>query len=190
MPKVEIPPFRPIYPTPAALITCVAPDGTPNIITLGEVYNLGLRSPTIVGIGIHKARYSHELISKTREYVVNLPTAKMVKVVDQCGCVSGRDTDKFSSFGLTPVPADKVKPPLIAECPMNIECRAIDIQEIGDHDLFLGEVVAKHVAEDALDADGTVIVSKLDPLCYVHGQYWSCGEFLGHHGAVTTTPGS
>lgn len=76
--KVTVDAFRPIYPTPAALITSIAPDGRPNIITLGEVYNLSLRRPAVVGIGIHKARYSHGLISQTREYVVNLPTAGLL----------------------------------------------------------------------------------------------------------------
>ena len=112
---------------------------------------------------------------------MNFPTSAMVKTVDRCGTVSGRDVDKFAEFGLTPVPAEKVKPPLIAECPINIECRVLGIQEIGDHDLFLGEVLAEHVAEEALDGS-RVMVEKLDPLCYIHSEYWSCGRNLGRHG--------
>jgi flavin reductase (DIM6/NTAB) family NADH-FMN oxidoreductase RutF len=80
------------------------------------------------------------------------------------------------------VPADHVKPPLIAECPVNMECRVIGIQEIGDHDLFLGEVVAVHIVEDALDNQGQILVEKLDPLCYLHSEYWSLGVKLGRHG--------
>ena len=182
MNKRSIKPFRPVHPSPAALITSISEDGRPNIITLGEVFNVSIRSPVIVGIAIAKPRYSHELITATREYVVNLPTAAMVEAVDLCGTISGRDVDKFAEFGLTPVPAEKVRPPLIAECPVSIECRVIGIQEIGDHDLFLGEAVAEHVAEDALDDDGRIVVGKLDALCYLHGEYWSCGAKLGHHG--------
>ena len=140
MNKKIIKPFRPAYPSPAGLITSVSEEGTPNIITLGEVFNISIRNPVILGIAITKERYSHELISATREYVVNFPSSSMVKVVDQCGCVSGRQINKFAEFGLTPVPAEQVKPPLIAECPINIECRVIDIQEVGDHDLFLGKL--------------------------------------------------
>jgi len=122
----------------------------------------------------------------------------MAEVVDRVGSVSGRTVDKFATFNLTPVPADnvkpfttfnltpvpaeKVQPPLIAECPMNIECRVIGIQEIGDHDLFLGEVVAVHITEAALDDNGQIIVDKLDPLCYLHSEYWSLGAKLGRHG--------
>ena len=175
-------PFRPVYPSPAALITSVSEEGIPNIITLGEVFNISISHPVIIGIAIAKPRYSHKLISDTREYVVNLATAAMVETVDRCGSVSGRHVDKFAEFGLTPVPAQKVKPPLIAECPVNIECQVLAIQEIGDHDLFLGQVLAEHVAEEALDENDGVLVDKLDPLCYQHSEYWSCGERLGLHG--------
>ncbi len=182
MKKRSVKPFRPVHPSPAALVTSVREDGRPNIITLGEVFNISIAKPVILGIAIAKPRYSHELISATREYVVNLPTSAMVETVDRCGSVSGRDVDKFTEFGLTPVAADKVRPPLIAECPISVECRVLDIQEIGDHDLFLGEVLAEHVAEDALDESGRVLVEKLDPLCHMHSEFWSCGEALGRHG--------
>ena len=182
MEKRSIRPFRPVYPSPAALVTSVSEEGRPNIITLGEVFNISVRSPVILGIAIAKPRYSHQLISATGEYVVNLPTASMVEVVDRCGTVSGRKVDKFAEFHLTPVPAEKVRPPLIAECPISIECRVVGIHEVGDHDLFLGEAVAEHVAEQALDEDGRVRVDELDPLCYMHEEYWSCGARLGRHG--------
>jgi flavin reductase (DIM6/NTAB) family NADH-FMN oxidoreductase RutF len=147
------------------------------------VYNLSLRQPTIVGIGIHKARYSHELISQTREYVVNLPTVSLVEAADRCGSVSGREVDKFSAFGLTPLPAANVKPPLIAECPINIECKVHDIVEVGDHDTFMGEVVAVHADEELLDEQGHVCMDRLDTFCFMfcygsRGEYWTLGKKL------------
>lgn len=186
MKKKRLKPFRPVYPSPAGLVTSISERGAPNIITLGEIFNISIASPVIVGIAIHKQRYSHSLISATREYVVNCPTAAMVEIVDKVGSVSGRSVDKFAEFNLTPVPADVVKPPLIEECPMNIECRVIGIQEIGDHDLFLGEVVAVHIIEQALDAQERVVVEKLSPFCYLHSEYWSLGAFLGRHGFTRT----
>ena len=186
MKKKRLKPFRPVYPSPAGLVTSISEDGKPNIITLGEIFNISIASPVIVGIAIHKHRYSHTLISTTREYVVNCPTAAMVEIVDKVGSVSGRSIDKFAAFHLTPVSADVVKPPLIEECPMNIECKVIGIQEIGDHDLFLGEVVAVHIIEQALDNNARVIVDRLAPLCYLHSEYWALGEFLGRHGFTRT----
>jgi len=182
MAKVSIRPFRPIYPSPAALITSTSADGKANIITLGEVYNLSVSKPVIVGISIAKARYSHTLISESLEYVVNLPTTRIFEKVDRCGTMSGRDVDKFAEVGLTPVPALEVSPPLIAECPVNLECKVIGIQEIGDHDMFTGQVIAEHVDEEMLDENGRIQVGKLDGLCYVSGEYWSLGQKLGRHG--------
>ena len=184
MSKVQIRPFRPIYPTPAGLITSVAPDGKANIITLGEVFNISLRSPTIVGVAIRKATYSHGLIAQSGEYVVNLPTTRILEEVDRCGTVSGRKVDKFAAFGLTPLPATVVKPPLIAECPVNIECKVVGMEEVGDHDLFKGEVVAAHVDEEVLDEGGRICLDRLDVVCFMHsfdlhGEYWSLGRKLG-----------
>ena len=186
MKKRQVRPFRPVYPSPAGLVTSISEDGQPNIITLGEIFNISIAKPVILGIAIHKARYSHTLISITREYVVNFPTAAIVETVDRVGAVSGRDVDKFAAFGLTAAPAEHIQPPLIAECPMNVECRVIGIQEIGDHDLFLGEALAVHIAESALDANGRVIVEKLDALCYLHSEYWTLGKRLGRHGFTRT----
>ena len=187
MSKVTIKPFRPVYPTPVALITSVAADGKPNIITLGEVFNISLRTPTIVGVAIRKATYSHGLISESGEYVVNLPTTQMLKAVDRCGTTTGRRVDKFAEFGLTPAPATVVRPPLIAECPVNLECKVIGIEVVGDHDLFKGEVVATHIDDTLLDEQGRVRPERLDVLCFMfnlnfRGEYWSLGRKLGDMG--------
>jgi len=175
--------FRPVYPTPAALITSVAADGTPNIIVLGECFNISISKPVVVGLAIVPSRYSYKLIQEAGEFAVNFPTADLVEVVDRVGCVTGRKVgDKFAHVGLTPYPATKIKAPLIAECPVNLECKLIDIIPAGDHDLFRGEVVAQHVDEKCLDAEGNIAIGSLNPLCYILGQYWSTGKHLGHHG--------
>ena len=184
MAKVLVDPLRPVYPTPAALITCVSRDGKPNIITLGEVFNVSLRRPPIVGLAIRKATWSHGLIAETKEFVVNMPTTAILRETDLCGTRTGRDTDKFAESGLTAIPAHKVRPPLIKECPLNIECRLTSLQEIGDHDLFLGEVLAVHADESLLDADGRVSPAKLDAFVFMFncghaGEYWSLGSRIG-----------
>ena len=184
MSKVTIKPFRAVYPTPAALITCVSATGRPNIITLGEVFNISLSRPPIVGIAIHKKRYSHLLISESRQFVINMPSEDLLEQTDRCGTCSGRDVDKFAETGLTAVAATAVDPPLIAECPVNIECRVTSIQETGDHDLFLGEVQAVHVDRSVLDDDGTVAPEKLRAFCFMFnhghkGEYWSLGRRIG-----------
>jgi len=182
MTKRRIKPCRPVYPSPAALITSVAADGKPNIVTLGEVFNVSIRQPVILGIAIRTATYSHGLIRAAGEFVVNFPTTRLLKEVDGVGSISGRECDKFERFGLTPLPAAEVRPPLIAECPVNLECRVLSEQEVGDHQLFLGEVLAEHVDEDVLGEDGEPAPEKLDVLVYGFWRYFSMGRELGRHG--------
>ena len=182
MGKVRMSPRRIVYPTPAALITCVDEEGRPNIITLAEVAHPCIANPTMMMLAIAPERYSNGLIRKTREFVVNFPTANLAEKVDGCGCVSGRDVDKFDRFGLTPLPASHVKPPLIKECPINVECVLKSVQPIGYHDFFMGEVVAIHVDEEVLDERGGIVPGKLNPLVFVLGEYWNVGRRLGHHG--------
>lgn len=187
MAKVRVEPFRPVYPTPAALVTSVSRDGRPNIIALGEVFNVSLRRPPVVGLAIRKATWSHALIAESEEFVVNQPTSAMVKQTEICGNTTGRKTDKFAAAGLTALPASTVRAPLIAECPVNIECRLISVQDLGDHDLFLGEVQAVHADEGLIGPDGLVSPERLDPLVFMFnfghpGEYWSLGRRLGDRG--------
>ena len=187
MAKVQINPFRPVYPTPAGLIVSVDSEGKPNIITLGEVFNLGLTQPAIVGIAIRKSRYSHVLIRSSGCFTVNLPHAGMVREVDACGMVSGKDQDKFSVFGLTPLESKHVRAPIIKECPVNMECELCGFLETGDHDLFMGRVLEVYADEELLDADGRVEPARLNALVFMlnhhhKGEYWSLGEKLAEMG--------
>ena len=176
--RVSYDPSRPIYPSPASLVTSVDADGRANIITLGETFNLSIRSPVIVGIAIAPARYSHQLIREQGEFVVNLPPASLLAKVMRCGSMSGRDHDKFAEVGLTPLPATHLRAPLIAECPVNIECRLLSVQTIGDHDLFLGEVLEHHVSPDLLNDGGTLDPTKLSTICIAGGHFFDLGEHL------------
>lgn len=176
--RVLYEPTRPVFPSPAALITSIDAAGSPNIITLGETFNLSIRDPVIVGIAIAPQRYSHELISAQGEFVVNLPPADLREKVLRCGRVSGREVDKFAEVGLTPLPATDVAPPLIAECPINIECRLLEVQTIGDHDLFQGEVLAHHVSPDLLGEDGRIEHERLSAVVFAHWAFFEMGPLV------------
>ncbi|MBL7224145.1 MAG: flavin reductase family protein [Candidatus Brocadiae bacterium] len=169
---------RPVYPSPASLVTSVDSEGKPNIITLGETFNLSIREPVIVGIAMAPERYSHTLISEQGEFVVNLPPAALMSEVMAVGSMSGRDHDKFAEIGLTPLPAKQVKPPLIAECPVSIECRLLDVQTIGDHDLFQGEVLEHHVDPAVLGENGSFDPAKLSTICLAGGHFFDLGEHI------------
>jgi flavin reductase (DIM6/NTAB) family NADH-FMN oxidoreductase RutF len=179
--KVRKAPWTALFPCPVALVTSVAAPGKPNIITLAWVGTV-CSDPPMLSLGIRPGRYSYKLIQRSREFVVNIPTEQIVKKVDQCGSVSGESTDKFSMTGLTPQPAEKVKPPLIRECPVNIECVLRKKIHLGVHDLFLGEIVSVHVDQEILDEEGEIDFAKLSPFVFNQGEYWSLGKRIGIEG--------
>ena len=95
--------------------------------------------PPIVGCVISDRNYTYEIIRKTRECVINIPTVELAKQTVKVGNASGRKVDKFQAFGLTPMPASCVKAPLIDECYVNIECKVIDIKMAAKYNLFILE---------------------------------------------------
>lgn len=175
--KKQRKPARPVYPTPAGLIASVDADGKANIMTVGEIFNLSIADPIWVGIAVREATYSHGLIKEQGEFTVNLPKASMLRQVMGCGTCTGRDgTDKFEKFGLTALPSKQVKPPIIEECPVNLECKVVGFHSVGDHDLFIGEVLLEHIDEDALNAEGMPDTAKMDPLIMLRDGFWRIGE--------------
>ena len=170
-----------LYPTPVILATCINDSQRPNIITLAWV-GVVCSQPQQIGIAIRPERYSHPLVEKSGQFVINIPTMDLLHAVDLCGTVSGRDFDKFAAAGLTPEPAARVRPPLIAECPVNMECIVRHKLPLGTHDLFIGEVVAIHVDRAILHENGNIDVAKAKPITYNNREYWSLGDMLEQHG--------
>jgi len=178
-----------LFPTPVVLVTCVDEAGKPNIITLAWVGTIN-SEPPMIGISIRPERYSHACVKRSREFVVNLPTEEMVRKVDACGVLSGKEMDKFASTGLKPIPAQKLKPPLIDECPVQMECKVKEIISLGSHDLFLGEIVALHVKEEVQKEKGRIDITKALPFVYCPGarEYWNLGKRIGHYGFTKGKP--
>ncbi|MCI2262793.1 MULTISPECIES: flavin reductase family protein [Xanthomonas] len=116
-----------------------------DVMTLGWHMVLEF-SPSLLACCISSANHSFALIRRSKQCVINLPTADLVDTVVGIGNTSGADLDKFAHFGLTAVPATHVAAPLIAECYASFECRLHDGSQIGKHGLFVWEVVKAHVA--------------------------------------------
>lgn len=179
--KVSKNPYAALFPCPVVLVTCLDSSGKANIITLAWAGTV-CSEPPMVGLGIRPSRHSHKLIKDSKEFVVNIPAAKIVKETDCCGVTSGRDVDKFAETQLTAEKADKVAAPLIRECPVNMECVLKEVVPLGAHDLFIGEIVQVHVDQDILDAKGNVDIKKADPFTYNQGEYWNLHKKLGTYG--------
>ncbi len=189
MGRKSLPPTTLLFPTPVVLVTSIDEEGKPNIITLAWVGVVN-SEPPMIGISVRPQRYSHDCIQRTKEFVVNIPSQEMVRKVDACGVVSGREKDKFALIGFKAIPSEKVKPPLIDECPVQMECEVKQIIPLGSHDLFLGEIIALHVKEEVQKEKGRIDILKALPLVYCPGahEYWGLGQSLGHYGFTKGKP--
>jgi len=136
----------------------------------------------MLGISITPARHSHKLISETGEFVVNMPSRYEAFATDLCGVISGRDHDKFVRAGLTAAPAEHVKPPIIAECPLNIECRVKQALPLGSHTLFIAEIVGVQVSKRLISAENHLSIEKAGLIAFAHGTYFELGKAIGTFG--------
>ncbi len=170
-----------LYPLPVVMVSLADKDGRPNIITLAWVGTV-CTNPPMVSISVRPERYSYPILKETGEFVINLTTKELAFATDYCGVKSGRDVDKFKEMNLTPILASEVKAPMIAESPVNIECKVRQILPLGSHDMFLADVVAVHADEKYMDENHKFHLEKADPIIYSHGSYFGCGELLGTFG--------
>ncbi len=165
--KVKLTPsITHFYSWPLVLATCADERSRPNIITIASSSPCSFAPPTI-GIAVAAERYSHRLIAERGEFGINIPSRADLERSDLCGSISGRDVDKFAETGFTPMPGDEISVPLIAQCPINLECRLVHTASLGSHDWFIGEIVAAHASAELVGDDGSVDPEKLDGvLCY------------------------
>ena len=115
--------------------------GRPNVMTIAWTTPLDF-DPPLIGCCIGDHSYTFQTVKRTREFVINIPGAKLKQKVVACGSVSGRKIDKFQKVGLTPLPASKVKAPLVKECFANLECKVVDTKLVDRYNLFIVKVVA------------------------------------------------
>lgn len=167
---------RLINPGGIILVSSCYKDKT-NIITLAWHTPIS-KEPGLIGVAIAKSHLSYELIQKSEEFIVNIPEVNLLKQTVACGTISGRKVDKFKESGLTPEKADKlIKAPRIKECIGHIECSLRDIKDIGDHGLFIGEIIGAS-AQEGLFAE-TWQVDKVKLLFHLGGKFFtSSGEVL------------
>jgi flavin reductase (DIM6/NTAB) family NADH-FMN oxidoreductase RutF len=171
-----------IYPLPAVMVSCGETPEEYNIITIGWVGTI-CSEPPMCYISVRKSRLSHEIISKTKSFVINLTTKELAKATDWCGVKSGRHFDKFKEMKLTPIKASVVNAPIIIESPLNIECEVVEIKELGSHDMFIAKVVNINADEKLINPKtNSFELEKANLLTYSHGKYYTIGEKLGFFG--------
>jgi flavin reductase (DIM6/NTAB) family NADH-FMN oxidoreductase RutF len=169
-----------VLPLPVTLVTCRAREGesaADNIIPLSWVGIVDYK-PHAVNICIGKRKYSDRLIAERGEFGMCVASVELMESVDRCGCTHGDQTDKFAMTGLTKAAASKIDAPLIAECPICLECRVTRTVDLDTHRMFIAEVLCTHVREELLKADGSPDLERMNILCYADDEYWALGRRL------------
>lgn len=180
MPKQIWKPGTVLYPVPVVMVSC-GDMKHKNIFTAAWTGTINT-NPPMTYVSIRPERHSHALIQQSGEFVINLVTKDLAYACDYCGVKSGRNVDKFAQLHLTAKQGEKVAAPIILESPINIECKVVQVQHLGSHDLFLAEVVSVSVSDEYFDKSGKFHFNRSHPICYSHGGYFTLGEQVGSFG--------
>ena len=169
-----------VYPLPAVMVSCGDMKNS-NIITVAWTGIINT-NPAMCYISVRPERFSHELIKKNGEFVINLTTKELARATDWCGVKSGRDFDKFKEMGLKKEKATIVKSPMIAESPISVECKVDKIVPLGSHDMITAKIVAINVSDKFVNEKGAFDISKCDLMAYANGGYYPLGKKIGQFG--------
>lgn len=174
--KIEVPlqkANRIINSGQVILVSC-AYEKRANIITLAWKTPLS-HNPALMAISLTKKRFSYDLIKKSGEFVVNVPSIDLLDEAVFCGTHSGRDVDKFKETDLTAQKANKLKTaPLIKECIGHLECRLKEEHDVGDHVLIIGDIV--HASAEKELFDEKWLVNKLKLIYHLGDKFFTTSE--------------
>ncbi|MFC3674086.1 flavin reductase family protein [Ferrovibrio xuzhouensis] len=132
--------YQLLEPGPVVLLATATKAGRPNVMTMSWHMMMEF-TPPLVGCVVSSGNHSFAALRATRQCVIAIPARRLAAKVVKVGNCSGRDTDKFSSIGLTPLPAAQITAPLIGECFANLECRVVDTRMVPRYNMFVLEVV-------------------------------------------------
>ena len=180
MSKVIWKPGTFIYPLPVVMVSCGDMNKS-NIITVAWTGIVNTDKPMCY-ISVRKERYSHDIIAKNKEFVINLTNKQLTYATDWCGVRTGAKVDKFKEMHLTKEKGKFVKCPLIKESPVSIECKVVEIKELGSHDMFMAEILSIDADEKYIDNKGAFDITKCDLITYANGKYFTLGKQVGKFG--------
>lgn len=169
-----------LAPVPPALVTCGTMEN-PNVLTVAWT-GIVCTHPAMTYISVRPTRHSYAMIEQTGEFVINLPTSAMAKTVDFCGMKSGKKVDKIQKCRLTLAEGETVAVPILADCPVNLECKVTETKVLGSHTMFLAEITAVRIEERFIDSKGKLNLQQAGLLAYAHGEYFALGRKCGDFG--------
>ncbi|NLG27798.1 MAG: flavin reductase family protein [Chloroflexi bacterium] len=138
---------RLLAPRPVCLLT-TRYHGRTNVMTVAWVCPIGLEPPLLL-LAVHPARYSHDLLARSEECVLNIPARPQCELALKLGASSGADEDKIALHKLALVDAQRVEAPRLDGCLAYLECAVIDRLSPGDHTLFVLQIAGAWAEEEA-----------------------------------------
>ena len=152
-----------LHPMPRVLVSCRGLDGEDNALAVAYCCNCSF-DPPMVMVGIIPERYSHAMIKGSGCFIVNLVEKSFKKTFEYLGTHSRRDGDKLAAMGVKLEEGEKVNAPMLADCPVNIECTIVNSIKTGSHEMFVGKIECVHTDPRLLDENGKIDFSQADLL--------------------------
>jgi len=168
------------YPTPVFIVGTYDKAGNPNVMTVAWG-GICCSDPPCVSISVREATYTYGNLMEHKAFTISIPPESHVKEADYFGIVSGRNTNKLSTAGLTPVKSEVVNAPYVAEFPFIIECNVIHHHKIGIHTQFIGRIMDLKVEEELIADKEVPLIEKVKPMLWASDSrgYYSIGRYLG-----------
>jgi len=170
-----------LYPTPVLVVGTYDKEGRPNVMT-ASWGGICCSQPPCISVSLRKATYSYASLLARKAFTISIPSEKYVKEVDYFGLVSGKTADKFAATKLTPARSKLVDAPFVKEFPLVLECKVVDVADLGMHTQFVGEIVDVKADDSVLGKGGAVEILRLKPMVYTPDtqEYYGIGSFLGN----------
>jgi flavin reductase (DIM6/NTAB) family NADH-FMN oxidoreductase RutF len=168
--KTQFAKFQYFYPYTVALIGART-EGQANFMSCAWHTALSF-DPPLFGVLIAKKRFSHRVIAKAKEFTVNFIRADQALLSAQYGRKSGYDMIKIEKFPVKLERPQVIQSPVIGDAYVCFECRLKEIRTYGDHDLFVGEVLAIHEQENTFNDQGVLDPQKVQPLLYLGSDFY------------------
>ncbi len=168
-----------VVPRPIALVSTIGENGIFNLAPFSGFGSMSIR-PYLIHVNIGRQRDGQKKdtlvnIEFSKDFVINVVNEALAEAMNQSSAEYPSDVDEFKEAGLTPVKADIVKPPMVAESPVNMECQLVQILEFGEspkqNSVIIGEVVQVHI-KDELYVNGQVQMSALNALGRLGGNLY------------------
>jgi len=169
-----------VYPAPVLVVGTYDKAGKPNVMT-ASWGGICCSQPPCVAVSLCRVASSHAHILDRKAFTISIPSEAFVKEVDYFGLVSGQSLDKFAATKLTPVKSKLVDAPYVKEFPLVMECRLVQVSELGMHTQFVGEVMDAKADASIIGAGGAIDIKKLKPLVFTPDtqDYYGIGAHKG-----------